>query len=145
MTTASENSLNNNIRNMMDYNKRLETFESWPFQDDVNCTAEKMAATGFYCPDPEKEPDVVRCFVCRKELDGWDPEDNPVKEHTNHSRNCYFLKFKRKKNINKISLEEALKIQGNMGKTLKQQNHKEKIKAFEKENENCKDNAMKLF
>ena len=49
-----------------------------------------MAAAGFYLVST---PDSVRCFVCLKELDGWEPEDDPIEEHRNHSKKCPFLKI----------------------------------------------------
>ncbi len=36
-----------------------------------------MAKAGFvHCPS-ENEPDVACCFYCLRELEGWEPEDNP--------------------------------------------------------------------
>jgi hypothetical protein len=37
----------------------------------------QMAKAGFvHCQD-ENEPDVVKCFICYKTLDGWEPDDDP--------------------------------------------------------------------
>ena len=36
-----------------------------------------MAAAGFYHCPTDTEPDLVKCFVCQKELDGWEPDDDP--------------------------------------------------------------------
>lgn len=37
----------------------------------------QMAKAGFvHCPS-ENEPDVACCFYCLRELEGWEPEDNP--------------------------------------------------------------------
>jgi hypothetical protein len=30
----------------------------------------------------------VECFLCRKGLDGWEEDDNPVEEHLKHSADC---------------------------------------------------------
>lgn len=38
----------------------------------------QMADAGFYHCGNDKEPDYVQCFVCQKELDGWEPNDDPV-------------------------------------------------------------------
>ena len=46
-----------------------------------------MAEAGFYLC---KEPDEVRCYYCRRELDGWEPDDIPWKEHAR--RDCPFIK-----------------------------------------------------
>lgn len=37
----------------------------------------QMAKAGFFHIPSTVEPDLVRCFVCQKELDGWDPTDDP--------------------------------------------------------------------
>ena len=36
-----------------------------------------MAAAGFYHTPTENEPDLVKCAICAKELDGWEPTDDP--------------------------------------------------------------------
>ena len=83
---------------------RVQTFQSWPFMSDCSCTPQKMAEAGFYSCGGNNEPDLVRCYFCRKELvrifltcsalltslyflkDGWEPEDDPWKEHKSHAR-----------------------------------------------------------
>jgi hypothetical protein len=37
----------------------------------------QMAAAGFYFAGSKSEPDLACCFVCLKELDGWEEEDDP--------------------------------------------------------------------
>ena len=51
-----------------------------------------MAEAGFYLVASASEPDLVRCYYCRRELDGWDPEDVPWQEH--QRRECPFIKVK---------------------------------------------------
>ncbi|XP_054707191.1 baculoviral IAP repeat-containing protein 5-like [Uloborus diversus] len=81
------------IEEMYTESARLSSFKNWPFNDDSNCSAAKMAEAGFYhCPTAE-EPDVVQCYVCFKELDGWEPNDDPWDEHFSHSKNCMFAKL----------------------------------------------------
>ncbi|KAK1129789.1 hypothetical protein K0M31_019499 [Melipona bicolor] len=71
---------------------RLKTFEDWPFQSsDNSCNPEKMAAAGFFTVGGKEEPDLVECFICSKQLDGWDPEDDPWNEHIKHQSNCPFI------------------------------------------------------
>ena len=36
-----------------------------------------MAGAGFYWCGNESQPDLVRCFVCLKEFEDWEPDDNP--------------------------------------------------------------------
>lgn len=57
---------------------RLKTFEHWPFQSsDTSCNPERMAVAGFFAVGGKNEPDLVECFICSKQLDGWDPDDDP--------------------------------------------------------------------
>ena len=82
---------------MISVSARLATFTMWPFTEDCSCTPERMAAAGFYCCGGENEPDLVRCYFCRKELDGWEPEDDPWKEHLSHAKGkCGFVKLGKK-------------------------------------------------
>ena len=37
----------------------------------------QMAAAGFYHCPTVNEPDLVKCVICGKELDGWEPTDDP--------------------------------------------------------------------
>ena len=41
---------------MITYKARLGTFTSWPFQEDCNCTPDKMAEAGFYLVATVAEP-----------------------------------------------------------------------------------------
>ncbi|MEQ2303028.1 hypothetical protein AMECASPLE_012560 [Ameca splendens] len=59
------------------FENRLKTFEGWPFQEDCVCTPENMARAGFVHTPSENSPDVATCFFCLKELEGWEPEDDP--------------------------------------------------------------------
>ena len=40
-----------------------------------------MAEAGFYLVGNTNEPDLARCYYCRRELDGWEPTDIPWDEH----------------------------------------------------------------
>ncbi|XP_041473201.1 baculoviral IAP repeat-containing protein 5-like [Lytechinus variegatus] len=71
---------------------RLDSFKDWPFQEDCSCVPQKLAEAGFYHIPSEQEPDAVRCFMCQKELDGWEPDDDPMSEHRKHAPKCNFLK-----------------------------------------------------
>lgn len=74
---------------------RLASFAQWPLTEDCKCTPEKMAEAGFYHCPTENEPDLARCFVCFKELDGWEPDDDPFKEHS-RSTGCAFVQLGKK-------------------------------------------------
>ncbi len=95
---------------------RLKSFKDWPYtaEDDSPCTADKMAAAGFYLVGGESEPDLVRCFWCRRELDGWEPTDDPMAEHAR--RPCPFVLIAQKKKT--LTLEDAFKLDGERQKSL---------------------------
>ncbi|TNN38603.1 Baculoviral IAP repeat-containing protein 5.1 [Liparis tanakae] len=59
------------------YENRLKTFEGWPFDEGCSCTPENMAKAGFVHTPSGNSPDVAMCFFCLKELEGWEPEDDP--------------------------------------------------------------------
>lgn len=48
----------------------------------------QLAHAGFYYHPYETNPDNTVCFLCRRALDGWEEEDNPVTEHLKHSSDC---------------------------------------------------------
>ncbi|KAK5894618.1 hypothetical protein CesoFtcFv8_011292 [Champsocephalus esox] len=80
---------------MHSYESREQSYVDWPFREDCYCTPEKMAKAGFvHCPS-ENEPDVVCCFFCLIELEGWEPDDDPMSEHLKRSPNCGFLTSKK--------------------------------------------------
>ncbi|KAF5404190.1 Baculoviral IAP repeat-containing protein 5 [Paragonimus heterotremus] len=81
------------IRDLSSYQVRLRTFANWPFTGKSKCTSERMAASGLFHPSNAME-DVAQCFVCFKELEGWEPDDDPHSEHRRHSPKCPFLTAK---------------------------------------------------
>lgn len=76
------------------YRNRLKSFISWPFTSagDV-CSAESMAAAGFYSISKRKNDTSVKCFVCLKELDGWEARDDPWEEHRRHQGACPYVQL----------------------------------------------------
>jgi baculoviral IAP repeat-containing protein 5 len=36
-----------------------------------------MAKAGFIHTPTENSPDIAKCFFCLKELEGWEPDDDP--------------------------------------------------------------------
>ncbi|XP_041860190.1 baculoviral IAP repeat-containing protein 5b [Melanotaenia boesemani] len=73
---------------------RKQSFADWPFRDECKCTPEKMAKAGFvHCPS-ENEPDVACCFFCLIELEGWEPDDDPWREHVKRSPTCGFFSMR---------------------------------------------------
>ncbi|XP_038067136.1 baculoviral IAP repeat-containing protein 5-like isoform X4 [Patiria miniata] len=88
---------------------RLASFQDWPFDEDCNCVPSKMAAAGFYHCPTQQEPDLVRCFMCSKELDGWEPTDDPLEEHKSHAPKCAFIT--KKKDEKDMTMAEFFKLE----------------------------------
>ena len=59
---------NDNDSQMLMFEARVQTFQNWPFMSDCSCTPQAMAEAGFYSCGGNNEPDLVRCYFCRKEL-----------------------------------------------------------------------------
>lgn len=57
-----------------------------------------MAEAGFFFTGSEDEPDLVECFLCGKQLDGWLANDSPWKEHVEHSSTCLFANLQQPEN-----------------------------------------------
>ncbi|XP_047465982.1 baculoviral IAP repeat-containing protein 5a [Mugil cephalus] len=111
------------------YENRLKTFEGWPFNEDCMCTPENMAKAGFIHTPSENSPDVAMCFFCLKELEGWEPDDDPEKEHRSHSSSCHFINLK--KSVEELSVEEILKLQKEKHKFILMKSCKEALARFE--------------
>ncbi|XP_057900204.1 baculoviral IAP repeat-containing protein 5-like [Melospiza georgiana] len=71
---------------------RAATFHNWPLTEGCACTPERMAAAGFVHTPSENSPDVAQCFV---ELEGWEPDDDPLEEHKKYSAACGFLSLQK--------------------------------------------------
>ncbi|XP_051037547.1 baculoviral IAP repeat-containing protein 5 [Phodopus roborovskii] len=108
---------------------RISTFKNWPFLEGCSCTPERMAEAGFiHCPT-ENEPDLAQCFFCFKELEGWEPDDDPMKEHKKHSPGCAFLTVK--KQSAELTLSEFLKLDKERAKNKIAKETNSKQKEFE--------------
>ncbi|XP_032899863.1 baculoviral IAP repeat-containing protein 5 [Amblyraja radiata] len=111
------------------FQERLNTFKNWPFLDGCGCTPENMAAAGFIHTPSENCPDVAQCFFCYKELEGWEPEDEPLVEHKNHSPKCAFIALK--KEFEHLTAEEFLKLDKERVKNITKKQVSEMIESFE--------------
>ncbi|CAK7220124.1 hypothetical protein SCUCBS95973_004052 [Sporothrix curviconia] len=58
---------------------------TWPHKSPAPID---LARAGFYFNPQPSNPDNVRCFLCHKDLDGWEEEDDPLQEHLKHSGSC---------------------------------------------------------
>ncbi|XP_077551624.1 guanylate cyclase 32E-like, partial [Haemaphysalis longicornis] len=80
---------------------RLASFAQWPLTGNIKCTPEKMAEAGFYHCPTENEPDLARCYVCFKEMFRWEPDDDPVEQHSRSTgsalvQHCAFVQLGKK-------------------------------------------------
>ncbi|KAJ1302209.1 hypothetical protein OPQ81_001033 [Rhizoctonia solani] len=89
MPLSSPTSYNN-----LTLDSRLKSFtksktKAWPHNSSYKATPDTLARAGFvFTPDNTRKSDRVTCFVCGKTLGGWEPEDDPFKEHAEHSPAC---------------------------------------------------------
>lgn len=51
-------------------------------------TSLQLAKAGFFYYPTQTNPDNVACFLCLKNIDGWEEEDDPLAEHLKHSPDC---------------------------------------------------------
>ncbi|RVE59418.1 hypothetical protein OJAV_G00188240 [Oryzias javanicus] len=111
------------------FENRLKTFENWPFDEDCTCTPENMARAGFVHTPSDNSPDIAMCFFCLKELEGWEPDDDPQKEHKSHSPSCSFISLTKK--VEDLTVEEFVKLQKERDKILTRKRCNEAITKFE--------------
>ncbi|PUU83758.1 hypothetical protein B9Z19DRAFT_1071591 [Tuber borchii] len=57
----------------------------WPHERP---SPQKLADAGFYFNPSDAHLDNVTCYLCDKDLDGWEPDDDPVSEHFKHCPDC---------------------------------------------------------
>ncbi|XP_034830606.1 baculoviral IAP repeat-containing protein 5 [Maniola hyperantus] len=77
--------------------ERLKTFKKWPFSDKEKCNIRNMAEAGFYSvATGDEDVDAAKCFLCGKELDGWEASDDPWAEHKSHAAMCAFVQLGKK-------------------------------------------------
>ena len=72
---------------MPTYEERLATFTSWPHVSPTPQPAD-LATAGFIYAPTHSFRDNVKCSTCRRNLDGWEPDDNAITEHLKFSPNC---------------------------------------------------------
>ncbi|KAI2628421.1 hypothetical protein GGS21DRAFT_243312 [Xylaria nigripes] len=58
---------------------------SWPHKQ---LEPDIFARAGFYFQPSPESPDNTICFLCRKNMKGWEQDDNPFEEHLRLSPNC---------------------------------------------------------
>lgn len=93
------------IRDLFLVEERVKTFKNWPFSDNNSCNVRNMAEAGFYsiATGPE-DADTAKCFLCGKELDGWEASDDPWAEHKSHAQKCAFVQLGKKEDDLLVSI-----------------------------------------
>ncbi|KAG6459425.1 baculoviral IAP repeat-containing protein 5 [Manduca sexta] len=89
--------------------ERVKTFKNWPFNDKNMCNVRNMAEAGFYSvATGVDDADAAKCFLCGKELDGWEASDDPWAEHKSHAAQCAFVQLGKKED--ELLLSEYLSV-----------------------------------
>jgi hypothetical protein len=74
-------------KQLVTYDKRLETFINWPTEESGQ-SAQAMAEAGFYHIGIS---DHVKCFYCDGGLRNWEESDDPWAEHSRWFPQCPFV------------------------------------------------------
>ncbi|KAL1943940.1 hypothetical protein VTO73DRAFT_3758 [Trametes versicolor] len=61
--------------------KHSSASTKWPHPPTWKATPTSLAEAGFYHDPSSSAPDNVTCFMCKKSLCGWEPEDDPFEIH----------------------------------------------------------------
>lgn len=61
--------------------KHSSASTKWPHPPTWKATPTSLAEAGFYHDPSSSSPDNVTCFMCKKSLCGWEPEDDPFEIH----------------------------------------------------------------
>ncbi|CAG9133320.1 hypothetical protein JYU34_012551 [Plutella xylostella] len=82
------------VRPLFLVEQRKKTFKNWPFDEKKKCNVNNMAEAGFYSvATGADDADAAKCFLCGKELDGWEASDDPWLEHKSHAAKCAFVQI----------------------------------------------------
>ncbi|KAJ3514152.1 hypothetical protein NLJ89_g2534 [Agrocybe chaxingu] len=67
----------------------------WPHPSDFHANPESLAEAGFYYDPSFDDPDNVTCYICEKELGGWEEDDDPFLIHwTKCGQTCCWAKLR---------------------------------------------------
>ena len=99
-----------------------------------------MCDAGFYMVESEESEDLARCYYCRRELDGWEEEDDPWQEHKR--RDCPFIKKgKAAKNLN---VKDHFELEGDRMKIIVAKRMEAKVAEYRRQAEKVKLEIIKL-
>ena len=58
----------------------------WPHPSTFAATPATLSEAGFYYDPSSSRRDCVKCFMCSKEIDDWEEEDDPFAIHLEKAR-----------------------------------------------------------
>lgn len=61
--------------------RHTSSSSKWPHPSSFKATPDSLAEAGFYFDPDSDNPDNVTCFMCKKGVAGWEPEDDPFSIH----------------------------------------------------------------
>ena len=103
----------------------------------------QLAEAGWYMIGSATEPDLVRGYYCLRELDGWDPEDDPWEEHQRRSGDpCPFI-LKGKK-ARDLTIKDALELEGERACFILKKRTEEANAKYREEAEKIKSKIMQM-
>ncbi|XP_041461917.1 baculoviral IAP repeat-containing protein 3-like isoform X1 [Lytechinus variegatus] len=107
---------------------RLATFQNWPENSPVNY--QHLARAGFYFTGLR---DVVKCFFCGGEVEGWEYGDTAMGEHKKHFPTCEFVIGRTTSNISLLELNERPEFERKLSSKIEQSQRDIERRAKEKE------------
>ena len=61
--------------------KQSSSSLKWPHPSTFKATPDSLAEAGFYFNPSVEAPDCATCYMCRKSIEGWEPDDDPFDIH----------------------------------------------------------------
>ncbi len=71
----------------------MQQGQVWPYHGTA-LSAERLAKGGFVFRPTQKYPDLVACFWCGGQLQGFKVTDNPEQDHAKHYPDCHLSQKK---------------------------------------------------
>ena len=68
--------------------KAKNAHKGWPHPKNFVASPEALANAGFFFKPSKEDVDNVQRFMCKKELGGWDENDNPFEIHLQKCPKC---------------------------------------------------------
>ncbi|KAF7684646.1 Baculoviral IAP repeat-containing protein 5.2-A [Astathelohania contejeani] len=70
---------------MSSLEKRLKSFKNWTLAS-YTVTPKTLAIAGFV--NQPSTNSCTKCYICDKQLEGWEDTDSPFDEHYSHNKKC---------------------------------------------------------